>query len=61
MIMPKMSYSLNDKQSEYPFFGMEAAQKIAIQLILGLKAIHDTGYVHCDLKPQNIMILEEGF
>ena len=50
-----MSFSLLDKMNEYPFFGMAAIQKIAIQLILALKSIHDTGYLHCDLKPENIL------
>jgi serine/threonine protein kinase len=34
----------------------EAIQKISIQLTLGLDAIHKGGIIHCDLKPQNIMV-----
>lgn len=58
MVMPRLSYSLKDKQQDILVFDLETIQKIIIQLTLGLHEIHQKGYVHCDLKPQNIMILE---
>jgi len=35
---------------------MEAIQKIALQLTLGLHRIHQSGIIHCDLKPHNVMV-----
>ncbi|KAH8685919.1 hypothetical protein BGZ60DRAFT_426380 [Tricladium varicosporioides] len=34
--------------------------KIMLELGLGLKHIHDSGYIHLDLKPANILITFEG-
>ncbi|EEP76041.1 hypothetical protein UREG_00889 [Uncinocarpus reesii 1704] len=34
--------------------------KILLELSLGLKCIHDSGFIHLDLKPANILITFEG-
>ncbi|MCJ1470726.1 hypothetical protein MMC07_009373 [Pseudocyphellaria aurata] len=34
--------------------------KIMLELSLGLKHIHDTGFIHLDLKPANVLITFEG-
>lgn len=34
--------------------------KILLELSLGLKSIHDAGFIHLDLKPANILITFEG-
>ncbi|KAF1840300.1 kinase-like protein [Cucurbitaria berberidis CBS 394.84] len=34
--------------------------KILLELLMGLKFIHDSGYIHLDLKPANILIDFEG-
>lgn len=36
------------------------ARQIASQFLSGLQAIHQAGLVHCDLKPENIMISRTG-
>ncbi|ODV88645.1 hypothetical protein CANCADRAFT_26922 [Tortispora caseinolytica NRRL Y-17796] len=34
--------------------------KILVELALGLRFIHDSGYVHLDMKPANVLITFEG-
>ena len=58
MSMKKLSYSLKDKMDEILVFDLETIAKLSIQLTMGLNRIHDLGFIHCDLKPQNIMIDE---
>ena len=38
----------------------QATKRIAWQIASGLKYIHDTGYVHHDIKPENILLAEKG-
>lgn len=35
-------------------------KKVAYQLLNGLKALHNFGYIHRDLKPGNIILTENG-
>ena len=58
MVMPRLSQSLKEIQEKIMVFDLETIQKIIIQLTFGLYAIHEKGYIHCDLKPSNIMINE---
>lgn len=39
---------------------LRQASDIAAQFLAGLEAIHQAGLVHCDLKPENIMITRAG-
>lgn len=39
---------------------LSEARDIAAQFLAGLEAIHRAGVVHCDLKPENIMITRTG-
>ncbi|KAL8710833.1 MAG: hypothetical protein Q9220_004636 [cf. Caloplaca sp. 1 TL-2023] len=34
--------------------------KILLELTLGLKHVHDTGFIHLDLKPANVLVTFEG-
>ncbi|RCK63023.1 Dual specificity protein kinase pom1 [Candida viswanathii] len=36
--------------------GYSVIQNISQQLLLGLQAIHDCNIIHCDIKPENVMI-----
>src|SRR5258706_6869871 len=40
--------------------GVAAALEVFIQASQGLEALHSAGYVHCDLKPNNILIGPNG-
>jgi WD40 repeat protein len=39
---------------------LKEAQEIASQFLAGLEAIHQAGLVHCDVKPENIMLTRAG-
>jgi serine/threonine protein kinase len=39
---------------------VDAAVEVFIQASQGLEALHATGFVHCDLKPNNILIGPDG-
>ena len=60
IVMKRLSYSLRDKMDSVLMLDMDTVQKLSTQLTIGLNRIHELGYIHCDLKPQNIMVLEEN-
>uniref|UniRef100_A0A0M3IP39 non-specific serine/threonine protein kinase n=1 Tax=Ascaris lumbricoides TaxID=6252 RepID=A0A0M3IP39_ASCLU len=56
IIMQLLSRNLSDirKQSPYKRFSRSTMGRIVIQGIAGLRDLHQIGYIHRDVKPQNI-------
>lgn len=46
-------------QSEWPF-EVEEANCFFKQLMRGVQYLHELGMAHCDLKPENLLLTEEG-
>lgn len=44
------------RQTDSHQFSQKTAVQIGIQLIDRLQALHNIGYIHCDLKLQNLLI-----
>ncbi|AGE49259.1 serine/threonine-protein kinase [Acanthocystis turfacea Chlorella virus Br0604L] len=55
MVMKKYHTTLFDDILKTPLTSGEL-KRVAKQIALGLKAIHDAGYVHRDIKPENILL-----
>ena len=55
MVMKRYHTTLFDDILKTPFTSGEL-KRAAKQIALGLKAIHDAGYVHRDIKPENILL-----
>jgi len=51
-----LSYHLLQKGS----FPMRECRYYAARIMLGLQALHDKGYVYRDLKPENLLLAEDG-
>jgi len=41
-------------------FSLESATEYLSQVILGLEVLHKKGYLHRDIKPQNVLVKNEG-
>mmetsp|Transcript_24922 Transcript_24922/g.68702 ORF Transcript_24922/g.68702 Transcript_24922/m.68702 type:complete len:669 (-) Transcript_24922:115-2121(-) len=51
-----LSYHLQQKGS----FPLRECRYYAARIMLGLQALHDKGYVYRDLKPENLLLAEDG-
>ena len=49
-------YKFNKEKEEEEYFTVGRLQKITWQILKGLEFIHNLKLIHCDLKPENIMI-----
>ena len=55
--MEKLGMSLKDiLKKNKRHFTIKCILQIGIKLIVLLQKMHNTGYIHCDIKPDNIMI-----
>jgi len=52
--------TLRERLNEAGRFEPERAQALGLQLLEGLRAIHERGLVHGDIKPQTIFLAAEG-
>ena len=43
------------KSRHFQGLALNVMRRIAVQLLMGLKHIHEQGLIHCDLKPENIL------
>jgi serine/threonine protein kinase len=50
-------YKYNRESGEEIYFTLPRIQKVARQVLTALKYIHSLGLVHCDLKPENVLML----
>ena len=51
-----LSYHLQQKGS----FPLSECRYYAARILLGLQALHDKGYVYRDLKPENLLLADDG-
>jgi serine/threonine protein kinase len=56
LIMPKFPKSLEKESPVHYQTSDDVSVAFARDICRGLKGIHDTGIVHCDIKPANIML-----
>lgn len=59
-ISPRYGNTLAQKHNESKLSD-ESILQVGIQLLDQLEAIHSAGYVHCDIKPDNITIGQDPF
>jgi serine/threonine protein kinase len=60
LVMPLMKESLRDRLQRRVPLPVEEAVQIAVQILSGLGAAHAHGVVHRDVKPENILLDENG-
>ena len=59
-VMELLDFELTQKLKSYLFMDLNSVKKINAQLIMALQSIHEAGFVHRDVKPDNIMFKTIG-
>lgn len=52
--------SIQGKVNSLNFLDLRATIKSTIEILRGLEYLHENGYYHCDIKPNNILIGDNG-
>uniref|UniRef100_A0AC35GJA3 Protein kinase domain-containing protein n=1 Tax=Panagrolaimus sp. PS1159 TaxID=55785 RepID=A0AC35GJA3_9BILA len=60
IVMVILGPNLDELRREFGSFTVSTVLRIGQQAIAGLKAVHDVGYLHRDVKPSNMCIGNEG-
>ena len=62
MVFPKMKYDVDAFSKEFDnlMIPLEKTSKIAHDILKGLSFIHSVGFLHADLKPENLLVQGEG-
>ena len=48
------------RKSEFLGVSKSLLKRISVQILIGLRHIHEIGLIHCDLKPENILLKQEN-
>ena len=61
MIFPKMSLDIDKFASTFEDskIPLDTTSKIAHDILMGLSFLHNTGFIHADLKPENLLVKTE--
>lgn len=60
LLDPSLGFSLENISSHKRIISFRLLQTIVRNLLLGLDSIHEIGYLHLDIKPNNIWIFNDG-
>jgi protein-serine/threonine kinase len=52
-------FTYQSKLGKEMVFTLERATEVLAQVVLGLEDLHRTGYLHRDIKPQNVLVKKE--
>lgn len=52
--------SIQSKVNSLNFIDLKSSIKCIIDILRGLEYLHENGYYHCDIKPNNILIGDKG-
>uniref|UniRef100_A0A1I8EB59 Protein kinase domain-containing protein n=1 Tax=Wuchereria bancrofti TaxID=6293 RepID=A0A1I8EB59_WUCBA len=60
MVMTLLGRSLNQLFKQYPICTVSTQVRVGINILHGLKQLHEVGYIHRDVKPANLAIGRRG-